>query len=77
MLQIHLKNKSSTVWELTTKLQKGSSEIDFLNATIISDNDLNTHDRTEDLFLISNQVKVCVNINHWNYFRAHTIYVVQ
>lgn len=64
MLQIHLKNKSSTVWELTTKLQKGSSEIDFLNATIISDNDLNTHDRTEDLFLISNQVKVCVNINH-------------
>lgn len=62
MLQIHLKNKSSTVWELTTKLQKGNSEIDYLNATIISDNDLNTHNRTEDLFLISNQVKVCVNI---------------
>lgn len=64
MLQIHLKNKSSTVWEITTKLQKSSSEIDFLNATIISDNDLNTHDRTEDLFLISNHVKVCVYINY-------------
>jgi len=47
------------VWELTTKFQKGNLDIDYINATIINDNDLNAHDRTEDLFLISNQNKVC------------------
>lgn len=59
LLQIHMKDKNSTVWELTTKFQKGGSEIDFINATIINDNDLQPCDRTEDLFLITNQVKVC------------------
>jgi len=54
-----MKDNNSTVWELTTKFQKGSSEIDYINATIINDNDLQPCDRTEDLFLISNQVKVC------------------
>lgn len=54
-----MKEKNSTVWELTTKFQKGSSEIDFINAAIINDNDLDTHNSTEDLFLISNQDKVC------------------
>lgn len=63
---MHLKNKSSTVWELTTKFQKGSSEIDYLNATII--NDLDTQNRTEDLFLISSQVKVCFTIYFLNWF---------
>jgi len=48
-----MKDKNSTVWELTTKFQKGDSEIDFINATIINDNDLEECDRTEDLFLIS------------------------
>ncbi|XP_025199706.1 zinc finger protein 658B-like [Melanaphis sacchari] len=55
--KIHMKDKHSTVWELTTKFQKGSSEIDYINATIINDNELQACDRTEDLFLISNQVK--------------------
>jgi len=54
-----MKDKDSTVWELTTKFQKGSSEIDYINATIINHSDLQPCDRTEDLFLISNQVKVC------------------
>lgn len=33
--------------------------MDYINATIINDSDLDVHDRTEDLFLISNQDKVC------------------
>lgn len=57
-----MKDKDSTVWELTTKFQKGSSEIDYINATIINHNDLQPCDRTEDLFLISNQVKVYQSI---------------
>jgi len=55
--KIHLKDKNSTLWELTTKFQKGGPEINYLNGTLINENDLGTHDRTDDLFLISNQVK--------------------
>jgi len=53
-----MKNKNSTIWELTTKFQKANSKIDYLNATM-TNNDLDKLDRSEDLFLISNQVKVC------------------
>lgn len=52
-----MKNNNSTVWELTTKFQKSNSEIDYISATLINDNDLDTSNRNEDLFLI-NQVKV-------------------
>lgn len=58
MLQTHSKDKNLTIWELTTKFQKGSSEIDYISATLINDNDLGTRDRAEDLFLISSQDKV-------------------
>lgn len=53
-----MKDDNSTVWELTTKFQKGNSEIDYISATLINDNDLGTSNRTDDIFLI-NQVKVC------------------
>jgi len=46
------------MWKLTTKFQKCNSEIDYISATLINDDNLGTHDRTEDLFLISNQDKV-------------------
>jgi len=54
-----MKDKNSSVWELTTKFQKSNSEIDYINATLINENEIQSCDRTEDLFLISNQVKVC------------------
>lgn len=46
------------MWELTTKFQKTNSEIDYMSATILNENNLESNNRTEDLFLISNQVKV-------------------
>lgn len=53
-----MKDKNSTVWELTTKFQKTNSEIDYMSAAILNENNLESNNRTEDLFLISNQVKV-------------------
>lgn len=53
-----MKDKNSTVWELTTKFQKNSSEIDYMSDTLLNENNLDSDNRTEDLFLISNQVKV-------------------
>lgn len=53
-----MKDKNSTVWELTTKFQKTTSEIDYMSAAILNENNLESNNRTDDLFLISNQVKV-------------------
>lgn len=50
------------MWELTTKFQKDSSEVDYINAAIINDNNLDnldTQNRAEDLIFMSNEVKVC------------------
>lgn len=57
-----MKEKNSTLWELTTKFQKDSSDIDYMSATIINDDDLGIHERTENLFSNSNQVKVCFSL---------------
>lgn len=47
------------MWKLTTKFQKKASEIDYTSTSLINNNDLNI----DDLFLISNEVKV----NLWDY----------
>lgn len=58
-LQSHINDKNSTMWELTTKFQKHSSVVDYSSSTLINDNDMNMDVRIDDLFLISNEVKVC------------------
>lgn len=68
MLQTHSKDRNSIIWELTTKFQKGSSEIDYISASLINDNDLDTRDRATDLFLISSQDKVFYIIYYFIYF---------
>lgn len=56
------------MWELTTKFQKGSSDIDYISASLINDNDLGTCKEAEDLFLISSQDKVLYTIYYLIYF---------
>lgn len=60
------------MWELTTKFQKNSSDIDYISASLINDNDLSTRNRAEDLFLISSQEKVFYTIYYFIYFMRLT-----
>ncbi|XP_050547259.1 zinc finger protein 665-like [Daktulosphaira vitifoliae] len=55
--RIHARDTNSTVWELTTKFRKGSSEVDYVSATIINDEIFEEQHRTQDLFLGPDQVK--------------------
>ncbi|XP_050441797.1 zinc finger protein 32-like [Adelges cooleyi] len=55
--KIHTRDKYSTVWELTTKFCKDSSDVDYVSATIINNEILDEQNKTQDLFLTDNQIK--------------------